>query len=243
MRGSAVSTGSLHLCTYHLGTFFLLHAAAGFLLHMFSLPQLEAVSRSLIYVLYAGRIEVCKFLALCTLAGLKWSLLAGLLTLWLPFSSSYEKMLWLLQEENALVTLPPHCHEPLSTTCYFVERKTMCSIASVHQEKGLSWHFAMPGECRLVQSVWGFLQSLSPEYQSTEILLVLFASPLILSPKASPSGDHWSSMWYCLKGLFCWMCWSVASTGIVCNSRVRFQSLINTDDKHTVRKSFLQVLL
>lgn len=53
-----------------MGALFPLHAAAGFLLHMLSLPQLEAVRGSLIYMLYAGRIEVCKFLALCTLAGL-----------------------------------------------------------------------------------------------------------------------------------------------------------------------------
>lgn len=54
---------------HHMGASFLLHAAAGFLLHMLSLPQLEAVRGSLIYMLYSGRIEVCKFLALCTLAG------------------------------------------------------------------------------------------------------------------------------------------------------------------------------
>lgn len=47
LRGSAVSTGLLHLCTHHLGAFFPLHAAAGFLLHMFNLPQLEAVRGSL----------------------------------------------------------------------------------------------------------------------------------------------------------------------------------------------------
>lgn len=69
MRGSAVSTGSLHLCTHHLRAFFPLHAAAGFLLHMFHLPQLEAVRVSLIYMLCAGRTEVCKFLVLCMLAG------------------------------------------------------------------------------------------------------------------------------------------------------------------------------
>lgn len=62
MRGRAVSTGLLHLCTRHLGAFFPFHAAAGFLLHMFSLPQLEAVRGSLIYTLYTGRIEVCKIL-------------------------------------------------------------------------------------------------------------------------------------------------------------------------------------
>lgn len=69
MRGSAVSTGLLHLCTHHLGAFFSLHAAAGFLLHMFSLPQLEAVRGRLIYILYTGKIAVCKFLILCILAG------------------------------------------------------------------------------------------------------------------------------------------------------------------------------
>lgn len=54
---------------HHMGASFPLHAAAVFLLHMLSLPQLEAVRGSLIYMLYSGRIEVCKFLALCTLAG------------------------------------------------------------------------------------------------------------------------------------------------------------------------------
>lgn len=48
---------------------FPLHEAAGFLLHMFSLPQLEAVRGSLNYMLYTGRIEVCRFLALYMLAG------------------------------------------------------------------------------------------------------------------------------------------------------------------------------
>lgn len=52
-----------------MGASFPLHVAAGFLLHMFSLPQLEAVRGSLIYMLYTRRIEVRKFLALCMLAG------------------------------------------------------------------------------------------------------------------------------------------------------------------------------
>lgn len=64
-----ISIGFLHLSAHHMGASFPLHAAAGFLLHMFSLPQLEAVKGSLICMLCAGRIDVCKFLALCTLAG------------------------------------------------------------------------------------------------------------------------------------------------------------------------------
>lgn len=69
MMGSAVSTDFLHLSTHHMGASFPLHAAAGFLLHMFSLPQLESVRGGLIYMLCAGRIEVCTFLTLSMIAG------------------------------------------------------------------------------------------------------------------------------------------------------------------------------
>jgi len=79
--------------------------------------------------------------------------LAGLLALWLQFSRSCEKVHALPAGGKG------SCHfittlSWISVHCLLIcVNKTIFSIASVHEEKGLCWRYAMLGERRLIQTV------------------------------------------------------------------------------------------